>query len=288
MSSPTKKMYINKKLIKIDLLIEIKKYIGYNLNIKRYNKLYEVYMNEVEKKIKKKKKELRNNIIYISFFAIFLCVIIIIVSNNISNKYIPDESLYVSYDLSKDLIPAPKQKMISNEKFNVEIRGVNLTVTKLATYDIIGKVEAIKEYNTNMFANVLSLKGENVYDYISPIDLTLSWGQVAKKENSGHIYCDQYTTNTYRAVYIRADNDLINKYGEKELYSQVSNNHIITLNKDLRKILTKVKQNDIVRVVGHLVYVQDSNGGNWGPSSTVRTDTGCEIVWADDIVIMPK
>ena len=240
----------------------------------------------------KRRKELLGSIIFIMLLVSILIFIIYGTSNNISNKYKPDPNLYVKYDLATQLIPAPKQQMIPKEKFTTKVRGVTLTVTKLATYDITGKVEAIKDYNTNPIANSLSFKGDNVYDYISPIDLTLSWGQVAKKENSGHIYCDQYAWNTYRAVQISYDSYLVNKYGAEEVYSQVSNNHLISLNKDIRKLFSKVKLDDIVRIVGHLVYVEDSYGGNWGPSSTSRTDggnfDGCEIIWVDDFVIMPK
>lgn len=249
-------------------------------------------MNEIEKRKLKRKKELRGNIAFIIILACLFIGIILIVGNDIANRYKPNPSLYVKYDLTKDLIPEPKQNMITNEKFNIDVRGVNLTVTKLATYDITGKVEAIKDYNTNPIANVLSFKGDNVYDYISPIDLTLSWGQVAKKENSGHIYCDQYAWNTYRAVQISIDSYLANKYGAKESFAQVSNNHLISLNKDIRNLFSKVKLDDIVRIVGHLVLVEDSYGGKWGPSSTSRTDggkfDGCEIIWVEDFVIMPK
>ena len=249
-------------------------------------------MTEIEKKRNARKIELIENIVFILILASLLIVIIIVVSNNNMNKYNPDPSLYVKYDLTKDLIPEPKQKMISNDKFTINVRGVTLNVTKLATYDIIGKVEAIKDYNTNSIANILSFKGDNVYDYISPIDLTLSWGQIAKKENAGHIYCDQYVCNAYRSVAISIDNYLVNKYGMKESFAQVSNNHLISLNKDIRNLFSKVKLDDVVRIVGYLVYVQDSDGGNWGPSSTSRTDggnfDGCEIIWVEDFVIMPK
>lgn len=247
-------------------------------------------MTEVEKLKNKRKKELRNNTIYIIVLAIMLIAIIVIVSRDLLNRYEPDPSLYVEYDLSKDTLPDPKQKIIPQEKREKEtwkIRGTQMVVTKIATYDITGKVEAIKDYGTNLFANMLSLKGGNPYDYISPIDLTLSWGDVAKEKNSGHIFCDQYELNTYRAVMIRMDEHMYNKYGKKAK-TQVSNNHIVTLDKNFRKILSKIKLEDIVRMKGYLILVEDENNGHWGPSSLVRDDNGCEIILLEDIVIMPR
>ncbi len=248
-------------------------------------------MNEAERiKMKMKAKRNQDTMFYICivmFITLALCLGIV----SYSNRYKPDSSLYVEYDLSKDTIAEPVQNIIPIEKRETEtweIRGLEMDVTKIATYDITGKVEAIKDFGTNMFANILSFKGENPYDYISPRDLTISWGEIAKEKNSGHIHCDQYELNTYRAVMIYLDSYLREKYGEKAAYSQVSNNHIVTINKDLRRILSKIKLDDIVRIKGHLIMVKDENGGIWGPSSLVRDDHGCEIILAEDIVIMPR
>lgn len=251
-------------------------------------------MNEADRiklELKRKRnKDLMFYIILIIFVALAFCIGIV----SFANRYKPDPSLYVEYDLSKDYIPEPIQEIISEEKREKEIwniRGVQMEVTKIATYDITGKVEAIKDFGTNMIANILSFTGPNIYDYISPRDLTISWGDIAKEENSSHIYCDQYEMNTYRAVMIKPDRYLYNKYGLNKIMSQVSNNHIITINRDLRKILSKIKLYDLVRIKGYLVEVNDERGGKWGPSSLERDDIdlhSCEIILAEDIVILNK
>ena len=85
--------------------------------------------------------------------------------------------------------------------------------------------------------------------------------------------------------------ELKSKYGEDHILSHISNNHIIALDNGLRRQLQKVKTLDIVRIKGYLVDVKCSNGVTWGPSSLTRTDDGfhsCEILYAEDIVIMPK
>ena len=107
-------------------------------------------MNEAERlklKIKRdKNKELVINICIILFIAFIICFGII----NFPKKYEPDPSLYVNYDLSKDIIPNPTQKNIEKETFSIQKNGLTITFTKLASYDITGKVEGIKDYSTNV------------------------------------------------------------------------------------------------------------------------------------------
>ena len=114
-------------------------------------------MNEADRiklELKRKRnKDLMFYIILIIFVAIVLCIVIV----SFENRYKPDPSLYVEYDLSKDTILPPYQNIIPVEKREKEIwevRGVTMEVTKIATYDITGKVEAIKDFGTNMIANM--------------------------------------------------------------------------------------------------------------------------------------
>ena len=249
-------------------------------------------MNEIQKLKKKKRLEKVYNYIYFIFIIVLFSVIGYFVINDAIYSYKPDESLIEEYDLSKDLIPTPIQKKIDSEKIITKINGVNVTIEKLAKYDITGKVEATKEYSTSALASKLSFssRGSTVINMISPRDITLSWGKIALEENSGHIYCDQYEAGN-RIVRIKPDGYLIDKYGENKVYSQVSNNHVITLDKGLKNELKKIKQDQIVRIVGYLVYVKCDDGTTWGPSSMSRTDTGlhaCEILLAEEIVKMER
>jgi len=234
-----------------------------------------------------KKKQLRNNIIYVIFAAIVLYICLFILLNG--GGYKRDESLNVHYDLYHDLIPDPIQHSISSETFTINVRGVDVNFTKLASYDITGKVEAIQDYNTNPIANMLSFKGTNIIDYISPVDFTLSWGKIALMENSNHIWSDQYYLNRDRVVTTFYDNELIDKYGKDYINSHFSNNHIITMDRGIRNELSKVKITDIIRMQGYLVNVECSNGVRWGPSSMSRTDDGlhsCEIFYIEKFIKM--
>ena len=245
-------------------------------------------MNEAERlklKIKRdKNKELVINICIILFIAFIICFGII----NFPKKYEPDPSLYVNYDLSKDIIPNPTQKNIEKETFSIQKNGLTITFTKLASYDITGKVEGIKDYSTNVLSNFLSLNASDFTNYISPRDLALSWGEIALEKNSDSIIADQYIFNNTRTVLFTYHSNLISKYGKEYITTHVSNNHIITLNNELKNELMKITQLDVVRIIGYLVDVKCNNGWSWGPSSMVRNDTGCEIILAEDIIINKK
>lgn len=248
-------------------------------------------MNEAERIKLKMKKDRNNDLIFyiciIMFFAFAICIGIVA----FSNRYKPDPSLYKNYDLSKDIIPEPIQNKVEKESFTVNKYGVNIEITKLASYDITGKVEALKDFSSNFLANFFSFNAHDMSNYISPRDLTLTWGELALDENSDSIRANQSLLNGQRVVVYAYTNELLKKYGEEFIQSHLSNNHIITLNDDLKRQLMKIKVTDIVRIKGYLVDVKCSNGWTWGPSSLVRNDHGlhsCEIFYAEDIVIMPK
>lgn len=239
---------------------------------------------------KVRKIKLAKNIAYVIFMAIIMYGFLYVIVNNVGG-YKRDESLNVKYDLKTDLIPDPIQEKIDATNFVKKVRGVNLTITKFATYDITGKVEAIQEYDTSLTGSLLGMQGTNVIDYISPIDLTLSWGEIALEENSDHITCDQYYMNTDRIVWFNYDSYLQNKYSASYILSHVSNNHIIALDQGIRNELKKVKLLDVVRMQGYLVQVRGDNGVNWGPSSQSRTDTGnhsCEIIYVEKFIKIYK
>ena len=248
-------------------------------------------MNEAERLKEKIKIKRKSELMYWCFFIVVVTVGLCYIILQSANTYKPDPSLYVKYNLSEDIIPNPVQNMIEKESFVIRKYGVDIKITKLASYDITGKVEGIKDYSSNLFSNFLNFESAKMADYISPRDLAVSWGEIALKKNSGFIEADQYCLNQDRVVYYKYTNDLIKEYGEEYILSHISNNHVVTLNKDLERELLKIKVTDIVRIKGYLIDVSCSNGYRWGPSSMTREDKGlhsCEILLAEDIVIMNR
>lgn len=247
-------------------------------------------MNEIERLKKKKQKEKIGNIIFIILFLIVIVMMIYAIFYHFTPSKI-DESLIETYDLSKDIIRDPIQERLpESEIITKKMYGTELKIEKLASYDIIGKVEATKDYSESILASLLAMEkmGGSIINKISPRDLAVSWGKLALDENSDYFTADQQITNGYRMVMMYPEAELLERMSMGEIQKNFSNNHVIVLDNENRNTLMKVKVGDIVRIVGYLVFVETSDGFTWGPSSMIRTDSGCEILLAEQILIMNK
>jgi len=69
----------------------------------------------------------------------------------------------------------------------------------------------------------------------------------------------------------------------------ISNNHLITDRPEVRARLAHVHVGDEVHFSGLLVdYRMDDWGDFWRRTSTVRTDTGCEVVFAERLEVLAR
>lgn len=124
---------------------------------------------------------------------------------------------------------------------------------------------------------------EGVEALVSPVDLTMGWGEMAtdaylKKLTLGHsgrFYTWQTSVDTL-------DRSVIER--------KSANMHMIPKNAKVDRVLRRVKQGQLVSIVGYLVnLVSEEDGYTW-KTSTTRNDTGagaCEIVWIDQIYPAP-
>ena len=233
------------------------------------------------------------NLLYISF-AITLIIILFYViftrvfgSISISSE---EKGMVASYNLLYDDIPDPVQNKMAEQGIRLSVAGTEVSIVEIATYDITGKVEAIQDYSSSIAGSTLAhtALGGAVIDKISPRDISLSWGFLARSDENiyDHVTFTQQVQKRY--VYWGFDNYLKEKYGEYQIKTHFSNNHIIPKDDHARKVLMSLKVGDIVRVTGYLVEVKVLQNGNtittWGPSSLVRDDHDCEIIYAEHIV----
>lgn len=155
----------------------------------------------------------------------------------------------------------------------IEFKGVE--ITKLASYDITGKVIGMEFFRF----------GGGGANKISPQDLTVCWGPAVSPLYEGDIE-SIYTLND-RGEAIAYGGRYAADYGNNGM-NYVSNNHIIPLNSTVKNTLYKIRKGDTVQMLGWLVYCK---GNNWtlGPSSLVRNDHGngaCEILLVEYLGIV--
>lgn len=159
---------------------------------------------------------------------------------------------------------------------NFDLMGYDTTVLYKYTYDIEGLVVHTKDY--------ISLKFD---DTLSPRDFAIAWGNVAALNKD----IDFHWSQTNRFAYCRVDSatDMGRIGGDKALDRQLSNNHIISANDDVKRKIWLVKRGDHIRMKGYLVTVtakNDKGESFYWNSSTSRTDTGdgaCEVIYVTDI-----
>lgn len=146
---------------------------------------------------------------------------------------------------------------------SIELNGAR--IDKIAKYDITGLIIGKEVYY-----------GKNAYK-ISNYDLTLAWGIAAQHSDDIKVI----SILNDRQVEYKLSGKLYSKYGDNATH-YISNNHLIPVNSTVKRLLKKAKIGKVIQMTGYLVYCEGDNW-TWGPSSTSRTDTGCEIILVETV-----
>ncbi len=164
----------------------------------------------------------------------------------------------------------------------IKIYWEKIYIDFLAKYEVSWKVISARNYI-----------GADVIRELWPRDFVLWWWKMWRQE-----YIDKFHWNDMKDRYIYAyvpyeNVDWFNKEFDADLLHgnrwtcgiSYSNNHPIPANRKIRLLMKKIKEWDMVRLKWYLVYVHPEkwNRYRW-PSSLVRDDHGCEIIYVTDVV----
>lgn len=141
------------------------------------------------------------------------------------------------------------------------------TITPLANYSISAVVLRRENYRFDATAD------------LSPIDLALGWGPMSIASNINSLSITQSNRFYY---YKWNDKSLISG---RDIAVNSANTHCIPADKNVKKILSSVRQYDLVDMQGYLISASRKDGYQWF-SSLTRNDTGngaCEIFWITSI-----
>lgn len=231
---------------------------------------------EIENQYKNKSK--------MRYDSIFLWVAIVL--------FIPILSFFLvikPHEYVEDIDNLPEPMQTETSWWTVfTVNWEKIFVDFLAEYDIQWRVLAKKDY-WELFAE------NKIVNKIWPKDIVLWWWILWKEENMDLMRWSEYG---YRYV-----QPFIKEYTDKyfdwfdEIFSgdyrhgnfwtlglNFSNNHPVSDNRKIRKLLKHVKVWDVVRIKWYLVYIYpESWNWWWWPSSLVRDDHGCEIIYVTDI-----
>jgi len=165
------------------------------------------------------------------------------------------------------LAPAPPAQQNLSRKSAFE-HG-DYRVQPLASFEITARVLGKERYWLDRGAE------------LAPYDLALGWGRM-----SDSAVLDQMSiSQSWRWYRWRARTPPIPM---GEIAASSANMHMVPSDEIVRRSLGRVREGDVVRIVGKLVEVAGPEGFRW-KSSLTRGDTGdgaCELVWVEDFEIL--
>ncbi len=115
---------------------------------------------------------------------------------------------------------------------------------------------------------------------VSPIDLALGWG--AMSDPAVDEWIDWY--QGVRWYFWKWSEGT--PYDNEAIAQQSANVHVVPANRNVRRALLALDEDDLVRIDGYLVHVQGPDGEHW-PSSLSRSDRGnasCELLLATAVL----
>ncbi len=172
----------------------------------------------------------------------------------------------------------PLQKPTGRDAFLTTVGGVEYTVRPLYTYDLYGLV--VSKHDAETWWDWIH---EAASDKLNVTDLCVVWGASARSGayrdisfSSGEFVC--YASTSSDAAWRAFD------------MTSLSNNHLLTDDPAIAKVLKKMRVGDQVHFRGYLAEYSHHHGfAFFRGTSTTRLDTGngaCETVFATDAEIV--
>ena len=194
--------------------------------------------------------------------------------------------MYLKHEPTWDGNPAPEEPV----QITKTISGWAANAPHITTLEKfqMPKPWSHKGWNINPLAiyrlDAIVLKAQNYKDpagEISPRDLALAWGPMAKAENAHAIEVKQES----RFYEWWAENTP--KLTPEIIATNTANVHCIPANDIIAEKLKDVTRNNLIHAEGYLIEAYKTNGPPW-KSSLKRTDTGngaCEIFWIEKLEV---
>ena len=160
----------------------------------------------------------------------------------------------------------------SPESVPIVFRDGRADLTKVTKYDVSARICGRQKYS------------QPWQSYVAPYDLCLAWGDVGTKNLDAWLSFSQ----DMRWYHFRLKRDA--PVSVPYVTDHTANTHLIYANDNLKKAVSRLKKNDVVRLRGYLVTLQGTYKGSkifWN-SSLSRVDTGngaCELMYLESMKI---
>ena len=177
--------------------------------------------------------------------------------------------------LVEDIANDPLQRRSDRSAFQASWNGLDYQVEPQYDYDLTGMVVSFRHHDGNSRLHSLSA------DHLNMLDVCVVWGDSAANPYLDRIdFWSGIFTCNFQARDLQA--------WEAFDVTQISNNHLISDDRDIRNRVADIRIGDQVRVRGWLSSYVSPNGSKRG-TSTTRTDTGngaCETIYVEAFEIV--
>ena len=182
-----------------------------------------------------------------------------------------------SIQLLPDIAYEPVQKRIrSNKEFTVNVNRVDYKIKPLYEYELVGMVVSYKLHDGNTRLH------KRWNDHLNLADYCVVWGDTAAAKTlpkvkfwNGQFTCNFSTRNQEAWTNFNI--------------SQISNNHLITDDKLIRKKISHIKIGDQIKIRGQLAEYQNLIQGGTRGTSITRDDKGngaCETIYVTEVSVL--
>ncbi|MEZ5471108.1 MAG: hypothetical protein R3E90_04955 [Marinicella sp.] len=206
-----------------------------------------------------------------SSYAVVISFLLLLISFFKRNDFTSD--LQVLAQLSQE----PMQSLVEIPAFTTIYNEETFKVIPKYAYEIHGLVVSYRVHDSEYGQMIHALSK----DHLNVADYCVVWGISADPEilHEFDFFNGQFTCNF--STHSESAWQAFNQF-------QLSNNHLLATDDDIRNTITDIKIGDQISIKGWLSHYIGPSGYERG-SSTVRTDTGdgaCETIFVNDIEIL--
>ncbi len=182
-------------------------------------------------------------------------------------------------EILPQLYKEPSQAQTQTQPFSVKKRGFTYNITPIYNYELYGMV--VSYHLSSVWWDYYH--NEEWKDYLNFKDIGFIWGDNLK---SG-VYRDMKFRSQSWTLYWspRSCNSVA---WSKFKSSEASNNHILASDPEVEREIMQAEKGDQVYMKGYLVNYSNSANSGDRKSSTVRDDSGCEVVFVTDFKVLKK
>lgn len=206
---------------------------------------------------------------------ILVIAIAIFIISFFQKNRLPDKG-----EIVEQLYKEPIQITTDKPEFKIEKGGIIYNIKPLYSYELYGLI--ISQHHSEGWFDYYHKKWD---DFLNIKDLCVIWGDNIKSE----IYQKmKFKSGSYTCYWEFQSKTNSNDWA-KFNHSRISNNHLLSDNKKMNKIIMKAEEGDQIYFKGYLVEYSHGEDFKRGTSIT-RTDTGrsCETIYITDFKIIKK